>query len=62
MRAMSGLMKLNPDGDWQDQARRLLDLLMDGLRAGPRLTTTPDPPRHSDRGATEGQPGASGRQ
>jgi AcrR family transcriptional regulator len=36
MRAMSGLMQLNPRGDWQDQARRLLDLLMDGLRAGAR--------------------------
>ena len=34
LRAMSGLMQLNPRGDWQDQARRLLDLLMDGLRAG----------------------------
>ena len=34
LRAMSGLMQLNPRADWQDQARRLLDLLMDGLRAG----------------------------
>jgi len=39
LRAMSGLMQLNPHGDWQDQARRLLDLLMDGLRAGARPTT-----------------------
>jgi AcrR family transcriptional regulator len=38
LRAMSGLMQLNPEGDWQDQARRLLDLLMDGLRAGARTT------------------------
>jgi AcrR family transcriptional regulator len=36
LRAMSGLMQLNPRGEWQDQARRLLDLLMDGLRAGAR--------------------------
>ncbi len=39
MRAMSGLMQLNPHSDWQDQARRLLDLLMDGLRAGARPIT-----------------------
>ena len=38
LRAMSGLMQLNPRGDWQDQAERLLDLLMDGLRAGARTT------------------------
>jgi hypothetical protein len=32
------------EGDWQAQARRLLDLLMDGLRAGAQTT-----PVHDDR-------------
>jgi hypothetical protein len=37
--AMSGLMRLDVSTDWEAQADRLLDLLMDGLRAGAR---TPD--------------------
>lgn len=36
MLAMNGLLRLDVTGDWQAQAGRLLDLLMDGLRAGPR--------------------------
>ena len=34
--AMSGLLRLDVTQDWRGQAGRLLDLLMDGLRAGPR--------------------------
>ncbi|GHA16550.1 TetR/AcrR family transcriptional regulator [Streptomyces echinoruber] len=30
--AIAGLWQLDPDGDWQPQAARLLDLVMDGLR------------------------------
>lgn len=36
MLAMNGLLRLDVSGDWQAQAGRLLDLLMDGLRAGAR--------------------------
>ncbi|MFE1172222.1 TetR/AcrR family transcriptional regulator [Streptomyces sp. NPDC058773] len=32
--AISGLWHLDPHGDWQSRAERLLDLVMDGLRAG----------------------------
>ncbi|KPI08370.1 regulatory protein TetR [Actinobacteria bacterium OK074] len=32
--AIAGLWQLDPDGDWQSRATRLLDLVMDGLRAG----------------------------
>jgi AcrR family transcriptional regulator len=32
--AMNGLFRMDPAGDWQSQAGRLIDLLMDGLRAG----------------------------
>jgi AcrR family transcriptional regulator len=32
--ALSGLWRLDPQGDWQGQAHRLIDLLMDGLKAG----------------------------
>jgi AcrR family transcriptional regulator len=32
--AISGLWMLPPDADWQERAARLLDLVMDGLRAG----------------------------
>ncbi|AZM58566.1 MULTISPECIES: TetR/AcrR family transcriptional regulator [unclassified Streptomyces] len=34
--AMGGLWLLDPTGDWQTPAARLLDLVMDGLRAGAR--------------------------
>ncbi|MFK4145910.1 TetR/AcrR family transcriptional regulator [Streptomyces sp. NPDC004065] len=34
--AISGLWQLDPLGDWQERANRLLDLVMDGLRAGAR--------------------------
>lgn len=34
--AMSGLLRLNASGDWRSQADRLIMLLMDGLKAGPR--------------------------
>ena len=32
--AMSGLWRLDTQGDWQGQAKRLIDLLMDGLKVG----------------------------
>ncbi|AEW99538.1 TetR/AcrR family transcriptional regulator [Streptantibioticus cattleyicolor] len=34
MLAIAGLWQIDPRGDWQPRARRLLDLVMDGLRAG----------------------------
>ena len=34
MLAIAGLWHVNVRNDWQGQTRRLLDLLMDGLRAG----------------------------
>ncbi|WP_369240606.1 TetR/AcrR family transcriptional regulator [Streptomyces sp. R21] len=36
MLAISGLWQLDPHTDWQSRATRLLDLVMDGLRAGAR--------------------------
>ncbi|MFB6711088.1 MULTISPECIES: TetR/AcrR family transcriptional regulator [unclassified Streptomyces] len=32
--AIAGLWQIDPHGDWQPRATRLLDLVMDGLRAG----------------------------
>ncbi|BCK66781.1 TetR/AcrR family transcriptional regulator [Streptomyces sp. RPA4-5] len=32
--AISGLWQIDPQGDWHGRAERLLDLVMDGLRAG----------------------------
>ncbi|MEU9118822.1 TetR/AcrR family transcriptional regulator [Streptomyces sp. NPDC048506] len=32
--AIAGLWQIDPHGDWQPRAGRLLDLVMDGLRAG----------------------------
>ncbi|MFJ8938902.1 TetR/AcrR family transcriptional regulator [Streptomyces sp. NPDC102365] len=32
--AIAGLWQLDPHGDWQSRAARLLDFVMDGLRAG----------------------------
>ncbi|MFG2629912.1 TetR/AcrR family transcriptional regulator [Streptomyces sp. NPDC048473] len=32
--AIAGLWQIDPHSDWQPRARRLLDLVMDGLRAG----------------------------
>ncbi|MFD9325278.1 TetR/AcrR family transcriptional regulator [Streptomyces sp. NPDC060065] len=32
--AIAGLWQIDPHGEWQPRARRLLDLVMDGLRAG----------------------------
>ncbi|MFG3138722.1 TetR/AcrR family transcriptional regulator [Streptomyces sp. NPDC048211] len=34
MLAIAGLWQLDPHSDWQPRAARLLDLVMDGLRAG----------------------------
>lgn len=34
MLAIAGLWQLDPHGDWQTRSGRLLDLVMDGLRAG----------------------------
>ncbi|MCT7356269.1 TetR/AcrR family transcriptional regulator [Streptomyces sp. 15-116A] len=35
---IAGLWQLDPHGDWQPRATRLLDIVMDGLRAGARGT------------------------
>ena len=32
--AIAGVWQIDLHGDWQSQSTRLLDLLMDGLRAG----------------------------
>ncbi|MFD7166658.1 TetR/AcrR family transcriptional regulator [Streptomyces violascens] len=32
--AIAGLWQIDPHGDWQSRASRLMDLVMDGLRAG----------------------------
>ena len=32
--AIAGIWQIDPEGDWQPRAARLLDLVMDGLRAG----------------------------
>jgi AcrR family transcriptional regulator len=32
--AIAGIWQIDADGDWQSQATRLLDLIMDGLRTG----------------------------
>ncbi|WP_415925224.1 TetR/AcrR family transcriptional regulator [Streptomyces sp. ME19-01-6] len=32
--AIAGIFQIDPNGDWRPQATRLLDLVMDGLRAG----------------------------
>ncbi|WP_314174981.1 TetR/AcrR family transcriptional regulator [Streptomyces winkii] len=34
--AIAGLWQIDPQGDWQPRVDRLLDLVMDGLRAGAR--------------------------
>ncbi|MFJ2794276.1 TetR/AcrR family transcriptional regulator [Streptomyces sp. NPDC087290] len=34
MLAIAGLWQIDPHSDWQPRAKRLLDLVMDGLRAG----------------------------
>ncbi|MET7604265.1 TetR/AcrR family transcriptional regulator [Streptomyces avermitilis] len=34
--AIAGLWQIDPHGDWQPRAARLLDLVMDGLRTGAR--------------------------
>ncbi|WP_257004597.1 TetR/AcrR family transcriptional regulator [Streptomyces sp. Tue6028] len=44
--AIAGLWQIDPHGDWQPRAERLLDLVMDGLRAGaPGPGAPPAPPR-----------------
>ncbi|MFE9611209.1 TetR/AcrR family transcriptional regulator [Streptomyces sp. NPDC006012] len=32
--AIAGIFQIDPNGDWQSRSTRLLDLVMDGLRAG----------------------------
>lgn len=39
--AIAGLWQIDPHGDWQSRAGRLLDLVMDGLRAGARGGAAP---------------------
>ncbi|MDF3299372.1 TetR/AcrR family transcriptional regulator [Streptomyces tropicalis] len=48
--AIAGLWQIDPHGDWQPRAGRLLDLVMDGLRAGA--------PGQADPGAPGGAAGA----
>jgi hypothetical protein len=36
LRAMIGMTYQNPDAGWEASARRVIDLLMDGLKAKPR--------------------------
>ncbi|WP_425145533.1 TetR/AcrR family transcriptional regulator [Deinococcus sp.] len=40
-RAMSGICLVSSEQDWQDRARRLLDLMMDGLRYGASTDSIP---------------------
>jgi hypothetical protein len=40
MQAMSGVWLVSAEREWRDQAERLLDLLMDGLRYGATNQTT----------------------
>ncbi|GAB7029676.1 TetR/AcrR family transcriptional regulator [Streptomyces sp. NPDC021749] len=41
--AIAGLWQIDPHSDWQSRAGRLLDLVMDGLRAGaPAAPAAPD--------------------
>ncbi|MDH6513809.1 AcrR family transcriptional regulator [Streptomyces sp. SAI-135] len=47
MLAITGLWQLAPHDDWQPQATRLLDIVMDGLRAG--APGRPDPSGRSGR-------------
>lgn len=41
--AIAGLWQIDPHSDWQPRAARLLDLVMDGLRAGAPGTGRPAP-------------------
>ncbi|MFF9351976.1 TetR/AcrR family transcriptional regulator [Streptomyces sp. NPDC014734] len=41
--AIAGLWQIDPHGDWQPRATRLLDLVMDGLRVGAPGTGDPVP-------------------
>jgi AcrR family transcriptional regulator len=44
--AIGGLWQIDPNGDWRSRAGRLLDLVMDGLRAGapgPQASAADDP-------------------
>jgi hypothetical protein len=34
LRAIAGIWQIDISGDWHTQATRLLDIVMDGLRAG----------------------------
>lgn len=54
--AIAGLWQIDPHGDWRPRVDRLLDLVMDGLRAGA-------PGRHhSDRSGQPGQGLTPGRE
>ncbi|MEU8707560.1 TetR/AcrR family transcriptional regulator [Streptomyces sp. NPDC048565] len=46
--AIAGLWQLDPHGDWQPRAARLLDLVMDGLRAGAPDGGSTERPRSED--------------
>ncbi|MFJ6462152.1 TetR/AcrR family transcriptional regulator [Streptomyces sp. NPDC091387] len=41
--AIAGLWQIDPHSDWQPRAARLLDLVMDGLRAGAPARDRPTP-------------------
>ncbi|WP_078849604.1 TetR/AcrR family transcriptional regulator [Streptomyces sp. NRRL F-5126] len=66
MLAIAGLWQIDPAGDWEARARRLLDLVVEGLRAsaprGPACETCGEPgtlaaggPRRAGRGADAGE-------
>uniref|UniRef100_A0AAU3GZD5 TetR/AcrR family transcriptional regulator n=1 Tax=Streptomyces sp. NBC_01401 TaxID=2903854 RepID=A0AAU3GZD5_9ACTN len=46
--AIAGLWQLDPRSDWQPRAARLLDLVMDGLRAGAPGGGSAERPRSED--------------
>lgn len=45
LRALSGLLHLNPGGDWGGQTEALTDLLWNGMRADRDGQASPKPPR-----------------
>ncbi|UNT00473.1 TetR/AcrR family transcriptional regulator [Streptomyces tubbatahanensis] len=47
--AIAGLWQIDPRTDWQSRARRLMDLVMDGLRAGAPGPATGDADRYRPR-------------
>ncbi|MFJ1551359.1 TetR/AcrR family transcriptional regulator [Streptomyces sp. NPDC088246] len=55
--AIAGLWQIDPHSDWQPRATRLLDLVMDGLRAGASRTGGPAADEREADGPRAGGPG-----